>query len=638
MALMSWHFVTSEQYKAGVKSENALYWLSDTHEIYRGETPFTQSVVLYTELPTTSIATNRLYINSTTLEGKIWNGTVWTTVIKPVDSTVTVDGSNPVSGSAVASYVAAEIAKVTSGDGVISSLSWSSADHLLTVTKGSGATEDIVFDGLGVSLTYDSNTGKLQLSDASGNAIGTAINLDLERFVRSAEYLAESKTIVLYFDEEKQDKLTIPVADLVDTYTAEGDGKALSLTVENNVVKGSIKISTASGNTITADENGLYVAATDISGKMDKVAGAVEGNLAQFDADGNVVDSGKSVSDIVPNPSIFTGATVDEAVNGSTPKKGDICITINEIGTTGKHERIMYVYDGSSWVAGDENYNAENVYFAQDLITTSAVGNITLTNGQATIAAAGKNLKQVFDTIFVKEKNPTTTQPSVSVALTNAKAYEVGTTFTPSYTATLNAGSYTYGPATGITAKSWSVTDTDSHSATTNSGSFDSFTVGDSTNYSVSATATYDAGAVPVTNTGNAYAAGQIAAGSKSGTSSAVTGYREVFYGTVTSKGEITSDIIRGLTKLGAKHSNGRAIDILCPVGAMRVILAFPASCRDLQSIKDRNGLNAEAITSFATTQIDVEGANGYTAAAYKVYYLDFANANDTVNHYDATL
>ena len=298
----------------------------------------------------------------------------------------------------------------------------------------------------------------------------------------------------------------------------------------------------------------------------------------------------------------------------------------------------MYVYDGSSWVAGDENYNAENVYFAQDLITTSAVGNITLTNGQATIAAAGKNLKQVFDTIFVKEKNPTTTQPSVSVALKNAKAYEVGTTFTPSYTATLNAGSYTYGPATGITAKSWSVTDTDSHSATTNSGSFDSFTVGDSTNYSVSATATYDAGAVPVTNTGNAYAAGQIAAGSKSGTSSAVTGYREVFYGTVTSKGEITSDVIRGLTKLGAKHSNSRAIDILCPVGAMRVILAFPASCRDLQSIKDRNGLNAEAITSFATTQIDVEGANGYTAAAYKVYYLDFANANDTVNHYDATL
>jgi hypothetical protein len=41
----------------------------------------------------------------------------------------------------------------------------------------------------------------------------------------------------------------------------------------------------------------------------------------------------------------------------------------------------------------DGNYNAENVYFDEDLITTSAVGNITLTNGSATIAAAGKNLK-----------------------------------------------------------------------------------------------------------------------------------------------------------------------------------------------------------------------------------------------------
>lgn len=42
----------------------------------------------------------------------------------------------------------------------------------------------------------------------------------------------------------------------------------------------------------------------------------------------------------------------------------------------------------------------------------------------------------------------------------SAKAYEVGTKITPSYSAKLNAGSYSYGPATGITATSWSVSAT----------------------------------------------------------------------------------------------------------------------------------------------------------------------------------
>jgi hypothetical protein len=100
------------------------------------------------------------------------------------------------------------------------------------------------------------------------------------------------------------------------------------------------------------------------------------------------------------------------------------------------------VYDGSNWCAMDGNYNAENVYFDEDLMTTSAIGNITLSNGQATIAATGKNLKEVFQTIFVQEKNPTITQPSVSLSLTNSGAKEVGTSIAPSYSASLNVGSY----------------------------------------------------------------------------------------------------------------------------------------------------------------------------------------------------
>lgn len=44
--------------------------------------------------------------------------------------------------------------------------------------------------------------------------------------------------------------------------------------------------------------------------------------------------------------------------------------------------------------------------------------------------------------------------------MTQAGEYEVGTDVTPQYSAVLNAGSYTYGPATGITASSLEVTNT----------------------------------------------------------------------------------------------------------------------------------------------------------------------------------
>lgn len=279
--------------------------------------------------------------------------------------------------------------------------------------------------------------------------------------------------------------------------------------------------------------------------------------------------------------------------------------------------------------------DVSNVYFADDLTTTAAVGNISLTNGQATIAAAGKNLKDVWNKIFVQEKNPTITQPSVSLTFGQAKAYEVGTSVTPSYSATLNAGIYQFGGATGITATAWSVTDTASHTSTKASGSFAAVTVSDSTNYKITATATYGDGTIPKTNVGNNYAAGQIKAGTKSATSGAITGYRNSFYGTMEEKTTVNSAAIRALSgKSNKALANGNTFTVSVPVGALRVVIAYPATLRDVTSIKDVNGLNAEIKSGFTKSTVSVEGANGSTAIDYKVYTLDFASANDKANTY----
>ena len=329
---------------------------------------------------------------------------------------------------------------------------------------------------------------------------------------------------------------------------------------------------------------------------------------------------------------------IANAVGDAVLQSGDIAI-IKRVIASEKYEYTAYVYNGTVWCAMDGNYNAENVYFDKDLVTTSAIGNITLTNGQATIAATGKNLKQVFDTIFVKEKNPSVTQPVVSVSLAGAGAKEVGTKVTPSYTATFNAGKYEFGPATGCSITSWSVTDTNNAGPlNTATGSFTEITVADDTNYKVTATGNFSEGAIPVTNVGNEYASGKIIAGSKSATSSAITGYRNSFYGTLTEKGELTSDIIRSLGKSNKALKNGNTFDITIPVGAMRVVFAYPATLRDVTSVKDVNGLNAEISGAFTKSTLSIEGLNNFQGINYKVYVTDFAEAVATANTYKVTI
>ena len=331
-------------------------------------------------------------------------------------------------------------------------------------------------------------------------------------------------------------------------------------------------------------------------------------------------------------------AVIERVLDGASPNKDDIFV-IKTLISGENYSYKAYVYNGTAWAAMDGNYNAESVYFDEDLVTTSAIGNITLTNGQATIPSTGKNLKEVFNAIFVQEKNPTITQPSVNLTFAQAKAYEVGTSVTPEYSASLNAGSYQYGPATGVTATAWEITDTAGHSAATASGSFDAVVVADDTNYTITAKATHTEGAVPKTNVGNDYAAGKIASGTKTKTSSAITGFRNSFYGTVTAKDTVTSAIVRGLSgKSGKALTNGATFNVSIPVGALRVIIAYPATLRDVTSIQDVNGMSAEIKPSFAKSTVQVEGANGATAIDYKVYTLDYANANDAANTYKVTI
>ena len=277
---------------------------------------------------------------------------------------------------------------------------------------------------------------------------------------------------------------------------------------------------------------------------------------------------------------------------------GDIGVVRTTIAGDAKSV-TTYVWDGENWKATDGNYNAENVYFDEDMMVTKEVGYITLENGQGTIPSTGKNLKEVFEAIWVKEADPTKTDPSVTVTLSTTGGKEVGTTITGlSYTATYSDGNYQFGPdPTGADITKWEITSTAGYSNTVeptegnttvasslNSVALADLLVEDSTNFTVSAKATHTGGDVPKTNKGNdcADTTKQIVEGTKTGKSSAITGWRRMFMGPVAKDATVDSALIWGINSVASANRISAQVSIsaqtfTAPAGTEKLLLAFPA-------------------------------------------------------------
>ena len=327
------------------------------------------------------------------------------------------------------------------------------------------------------------------------------------------------------------------------------------------------------------------------------------------------------------------------ALGESTAVQGDIVVITTTVSGS-IYEQSAFMYDGTQWAAMTGKVDADKVILQDDITMAgnySQIGNLTKSqNGTATFATKGKSVSEALLEIFSKRLQPgAPIAPAVTLTFGQAKAYEVGTTVSPTYSASLSAGSYTYGPATGITATSWEISDTAGHTATTATGSFADVVVADNTNYKITAKANYGEGTVAKDNLGqDSSPVIKIAAGAATKTSGAITGYRNSFYGTVKEKAEVTSAIIRGLTKTNKALANGDSFTINIPAGAVRVIFAYPATLQDVSSVKDVNGLNAEIKSASTKSSVTVAGAGSDAGIAYKVYVTDFAEPVAKANSY----
>lgn len=294
-----------------------------------------------------------------------------------------------------------------------------------------------------------------------------------------------------------------------------------------------------------------------------------------------------------------------------------------------KTSYTAYVYDGE-WKAMDGNYRADNVYFDDDITYTVAIGTLTKPSGFAKFAAKGKSVEQVLSTLMASEANPSKSDPAVSFSSTSGLGtFEIGTKKNLTYTAALSAGSYTYGPATGITAQSWEVSCTGvTEKKTTATGSFENV-VAEATAKKITAKATYNEGSIPVTNLGNPYPAGKIAAGSASEDSNVLQGVRHMFYGPMTTDAALDSTTIRGL-----KHEAASKKPITtfgAGAGAKKVVIACPDGY-NVTKVLMPSAMNADATANFVKQAgtVNVEGAEGYTAVPYTVWVYQPALIDST--------
>lgn len=337
----------------------------------------------------------------------------------------------------------------------------------------------------------------------------------------------------------------------------------------------------------------------------------------------------------------ITGEETDiEAINrvvGSNEIHAGDTAVVKHLISDGKYSYTAYVYDGTNWAAMDGNYNADNVYFDDDITYTVAIGTLAQPSGSAKFNAKGKNVKQVFSSLMAQEANPSKTNPAVTIGTqTNFGTFEIGTKKNLVYAATLSAGSYTYGPPTGITAQTWSAA-CDGQTLDTASGTFENV-VAEATAKKVTVTATYNEGAIPVTNLGNPYPDGKIAAGSASRDSANFVGVRYMFWGPMTdADAALDSANIRALANKKAT-STGTLTTFGAGAGAKKVVVAVPAG-RKITKVLMPSALNADVTALFVKqgTQSQVNGAEDYAAAAYDVYVYQPASI-DAGETYSVTI
>lgn len=285
------------------KDTNTLYFVLDAKKIFKGDVDVTSAVEVVTSfdgatgtgnINVANAVAGKFYVNATTFEMRIKNGSAWT-ILSPGYLTT---GGEWAQADNDAKLGTIGVIKTIIGQALADIAPAVSYDNTTgTLTVGENTTR---LTGIINGIEYSSDQLQLTVKSisASGAPTTQTISLPKDNFVRSGRYEANYKlpgggtgpAIVLTVnggEETESTEVVIPAASLVEVYTG---GSTQNITVnvsEDNQITASAIIDSVAGNALVSGENGLSVSIIPAS--------VANGHIAVADGTGKLKDGGVTV-------------------------------------------------------------------------------------------------------------------------------------------------------------------------------------------------------------------------------------------------------------------------------------------------------------------------------------------------------
>lgn len=360
---------------------------------------------------------------------------------------------------------------------------------------------------------------------------------------------------------------------------------------------------------------------------------------------------------------------VVEIIAGSGSHNKVIHITITSGNVAPYRWEYTYWNDGSSttngWIAFQNQLTAgknitidsSNIISATDIDSgdVELTSSITVTKPTGNYSAgdvipAGTNIAQLLTDLLMEDINPVAHSPEVTLTPSgwSARDYEVGTELSLGYTCSLSPGYYSVtgkpNQTGGVTAKTYNITATASDvegtitPGTSASGNLGTVTLKDGASVKLNATITGTQGNMPKTFLDKDYPSIRFQEDASYTKSTGIArGKRNYFVGyasntTIDYSSALTSAVIRG-----AQLNNFNEITSITTNQMQEMFFAAPHSAgKTSVSVSNSYTGLPQDVKKYSTT-VDVEGANGYTAIAYDVWYVKNASAESRESTFTIT-
>ena len=276
------------------------------------------------------------------------------------------------------------------------------------------------------------------------------------------------------------------------------------------------------------------------------------------------------------------------------------------------------------WIDKNGNTVMSTSRTQEDIVVNGVTG-LGISDG-ATISA-GTSLEDFVKMVVQKAIPATYTKPTISIANNSGQAngnVEAGTTITPKLKATFTKNDA--GDLTSIVIKNGG---TEVANGTTSPLTYDgdSVVIGDES-ITFTASATYGDAPVKTNNLGQESTENWFAGGTINSGNYTITGKRNAFYGTgVGDVPEVTSNMVRGLANKKLAPAAGTSFNINVSVGQQYIVIAYPATLRDINNVTYVEANDSGMASNFTKTIIDVADARGESNGlmSYKVYTYGMA-------------